>query len=454
MEKESFLKVLFLSETLRIPPKVSEFLDKVNLKAMFTVCSPDEVMEDDYDIIAAYGKRSLLDFISTVRPRLSEPLIPLIWFNENNDDLVAKAADIPVFFENTVIDYAEIMKESKFILKKVGNFQPIDKYQAPSQIDEVRILRYIVSRNKEAIVPAYSAEALHGFLFPAINTFSEMDSFDLLTKMSIDGLLEQEFYDVVNLCPECRSSHINFREVCPSCKSSDIRQEDYIHHFRCGYLAPESDYREKDSDKLICPKCGRELRHIGVDYDKPSKVFICNSCGNVFEEPESMFFCFNCGVMFDKEEAVKFSVRKYFITKYGRDVAFAGSIASTYTRSLIESDSKILPYSIFEMILEKERKRAQRYGLSSCLLDIDFTSDKISESMLYEMVRDTTNLLKLNLRDTDVITFTERHVLVLLLSTPCSDVQPLIERIRKKLSIFSSIKEKSAEVKFLFAEVK
>ena len=29
---------------------------------------------------------------------------------------------------------------------------------------------------------------------------------------------------------------------------------------------------------LVCPKCNRQLRHIGVDYEKPSKLFTCFNC--------------------------------------------------------------------------------------------------------------------------------------------------------------------------------
>ena len=74
--------------------------------------------------------------------------------------------------------------------------------------------------------------------------------------------------------------------------------------------------------------------------------------------------------------------------------------------------------------------------------------------MLYEMIKDATNLLKLNLRETDIITVANGHILVLLFGTSCKRVSPLVERIKKKLGIFTVIKNKSAEVKFTLAEVK
>ena len=36
---------------------------------------------------------------------------------------------------------------------------------------------------------------------------------------------------------------------------------------------------------LICPKCHKKLRHIGVDYDRPAVVYTCNDCENSFTSP-------------------------------------------------------------------------------------------------------------------------------------------------------------------------
>ena len=69
--------------------------------------------------------------------------------------------------------------------------------------------------------------------------------------------------------------------MCPKCKIKKLFSEYSIHHFVCGYVGPESDFFQ--DKKLICTKCNRELRHIGVDYDKASIITECKN-GHVFQD--------------------------------------------------------------------------------------------------------------------------------------------------------------------------
>ncbi len=454
MEKKKPLNSLLLSETADIPSSVSECINKTDVHFYLTNYTDRVDLPKDVDLIVVFGEDDLVKPLHSLRLKLQEPLIPVVWFHRKENKVIREVADFSVCVEKEHPDPEVILNGAKKILRILRVFQPLDKYQTPLAIDKVRVLRYMVSREKETLTPFPAEHFKYGFDYPSVLTVIESEPFELLPKMAVDELLDRNFYDTVNLCPNCKSSHINLKEVCPECKSSNLRVEDYIHHFRCGYLAPESDFREEDTDKLVCPKCGRELRHIGVDYDKPSRAFICNECGKIFEDPEKVFFCFNCGETFRTDEVKKFTVWNFIITRYGRDVAFSGSLSNVYMRSILEGDSRILPFSMFKMMLELERKRSLRYGSKSCLLDLDLSSEKIPPAVLYEMIRDVMNLLKLNLRETDIITVSNGHILILLFGTPCKGVSSLMERIKKKLGIFTVIKNGIAEVKFTFAEVK
>ncbi len=456
MEKRKSLSAVFVSETRDTPSAVSNFLKKIDVLETVFDCSPaaEAANDKEANLLVVFGGEKLREFVRSVRLGMKEPLAPLVWFSHQKSEVISATADFAVFLNGEYPDGDAILEDARKILKILDTFQPIDEYQTPFESDKVKILRYMVSRGKDVLNPLSSENFRFGYDYPSVRSIVRFEPFELLSKMVIDEVLEQEFYDVVNLCPECDSSHLNFKKICPECKSSDLRIEDYIHHFRCGYLAPETDFRKENPDKLICPKCGRELKHIGVDYDKPSKVFICNKCGKIFEDPEKVFSCFNCGEVSAVEEVKKMTVKKFFITRYGRDVAFSGSMSNVYMRSILERDSRILPFSVFKMMLDIEKKRSYRYGTESCLLDLDLSSERIPASMLYEMIKDATNLLKLNLRETDIITVANGHILVLLFGTSCKRVSPLVERIKKKLGIFTVIKNKSAEVKFTLAEVK
>ena len=122
------------------------------------------------------------------------------------------------------------------------------------------------------------------------------------------------FLERIHICPKCGNSHQLFIEACPNCKSSDIQEEPMIHHFRCANISPESAYAQ--DGQLICPKCKKLLRHIGVDYDRPATVHTCN-CGNTFLTPEMRVRCTSCGNVHSPAELIPLDIYEYRITPEG-----------------------------------------------------------------------------------------------------------------------------------------
>ena len=122
------------------------------------------------------------------------------------------------------------------------------------------------------------------------------------------------FIERVYVCRECGHSHQLFIECCPKCNSSDIRQESMLHHFRCANIAPESAYYR--DGELICPKCRRTLRHIGVDYDRPATIYACN-CGNTFMRSSMKVFCSYCKNESSPDELVPLDIYEYKFTPAG-----------------------------------------------------------------------------------------------------------------------------------------
>lgn len=120
--------------------------------------------------------------------------------------------------------------------------------------------------------------------------------------------------DRVHVCRECGDSHQLFIESCPKCNSSDLRHESMLHHFRCANVSPESTYFKDGA--LVCPKCRRTLRHIGVDYDRPASVFTC-SCGNTFLHSAMKVVCTNCGNQGSPEELTPIDIYEYRLTPAG-----------------------------------------------------------------------------------------------------------------------------------------
>lgn len=152
------------------------------------------------------------------------------------------------------------------------------------------------------------------------------------------------FMDKIHECPHCGSSHLFFFESCPKCSSSDIRQQSVIHHFRCANVSPEATY-EWDGE-LRCPKCQQRLRHIGVDYDKPSAIYTCNQCEESFMYPDMRVLCSSCQRTLATDDLVPRDVIEYELTPDGihafannevnHTISQAGFYGYTSTRNFMD----------------------------------------------------------------------------------------------------------------------
>ena len=110
---------------------------------------------------------------------------------------------------------------------------------------------------------------------------------------------------------------MSYREVCPKCSSSNTTPDDIIHHFPCGYVGPMKDYKNQIDDKLDCPKCNKRLRHIGVDYDKPSVIYECNHCAHKFQDYYVNAKCLSCESDKSVDQLRSMEIRSYRLTKKG-----------------------------------------------------------------------------------------------------------------------------------------
>jgi hypothetical protein len=115
---------------------------------------------------------------------------------------------------------------------------------------------------------------------------------DVLEELADAGMLRRRFFERLHICQHCDSSRLHAREVCVKCHSSHLAEQSLVHHYACGHQAVQPAFEAGKA--FICPKCRKELRHYGVDYDKPGKVMYCNSCGDTMTEPEVEFLCLDC----------------------------------------------------------------------------------------------------------------------------------------------------------------
>jgi CheY-like chemotaxis protein len=194
-----------------------------------------------------------------------------------------------------------------------------------------------------------------------------------------NGFMRREFFDRFHQCYRCSSSRLHIREECSSCRSPDLREEPYIHHFKCGTQAVEAEFR--DGDRLVCPKCRQELTHFSVDYDKPGSVLACGRCGHASSEPIIGFICMDCAAHFDSDAASTKDVHSYHLSAEGTafiqmGYALRGAAQRTLRFSELPLDFVValnaaaktynerkIPFTVINISYENEREIVREAGM-------------------------------------------------------------------------------------------
>jgi transcription elongation factor Elf1 len=183
--------------------------------------------------------------------------------------------------------------------------------------------------------PVFDPE--HGYRYPLVEKIlgdpAKVEEF--LDKLSKVGILKKELYDKILFCPHCGSPKISIHYNCPHCKSFNVRKSALIEHLQCGYIDTEDHF--KQGDKLVCPRCGKELVKPDVDYRRAGIWCMCNDCKKSFDIPVPSHFCRDCRENFIFEEAVYEDAFSYRLSDEAKQEASLGWILVAPIREFLES---------------------------------------------------------------------------------------------------------------------
>lgn len=301
-----------------------------------------------------------------------------------------------------------------------------------------KVLRFMASRGAEQ-VPVQTVRSHIGFSYPGLQGFFRQHDSGLLD--TLDFLAEQNlvggrFVTKNHFCSHCECAFLSFKECCPQCGADDLRLDELVHHFRCAYVGELAQFRQGDA--LVCPKCERGLKHIGVDYDKPSVVFHCNQCNHGFQDPAVMTTCFQCGRSTEPENQVTRTLQAYKITAIGENAASHG-LESLFS-SVLESELRLYSYTSFIDFVRVEAARIERYKVSqSSLVLIDLQGLEQLYIRLgrraQEVFGELSAVFKTVLRRSDVITARNESVFaVVLTETSPEHAERAVERLREGMA--------------------
>jgi len=312
-------------------------------------------------VIEIHGKKILLLEHAVEHDVLPDPSKADVWIINHRDEWLvrrflrhmirSKSINIylkPVFLQKELKDFyitrdnhlkdlsdgylkdLDIIEKIPFI-EHVSTFT--DRYAAKRNFSDFTPNNFYIQKTfdyyytrKKRITPVLNHKSLTGYSYPRIETYfsNTRDAFItsriLLQEAYTNGWLGRNYVDTNHVCHNCSSGFLNYREVCPKCNGHNLKAKNIIHHFRCAYVGVEKDFIYKD--KMVCPKCSSELKNLGVDYDRPGKLFNCKNkkCLHEFQDAPVGVHCVDCDTEQAPHDLVVRKIYEYEITAKGMQV--------------------------------------------------------------------------------------------------------------------------------------
>ncbi|HKM61245.1 MAG TPA: hypothetical protein VJY39_02025 [Acidisphaera sp.] len=249
-----------------------------------------------------------------------------------------------------------------------------------------------------SISPQPEPYAGHGYAYVVQGDDIERD----LAILAQRNYVEERFFDRVTLCPKCDSHHLNVREICPGCRGAHLTKEGLLHHFRCGYVGIPSEFSPAADGSYVCPKCNSQMHHLGIEFDRLGRSFLCRGCGIISDNPPVEAICLACGGRTPAGDLISTEVFTYVLTSRGAAAIRRGSFLDDKEELVDVADAPVYRRTVILEFLEHEMKRLQHFNVVFSLLlarcapaDIDHVGDAASVEWL--------NRLRDCLRDVDLL---------------------------------------------------
>jgi len=182
----------------------------------------------------------------------------------------------------------------------------------------LRLLRSLIYEDVSVLTPRIGQD----IYYPKVEEVAHINrekTDDLLSDLWKQGYLQRKFYGNVFRCPHDGTTSLRPRLLCPSCNSEEIERVNMIEHLKCGHVDIEKNFL-KDGE-YVCPKDGKKLHQIGVDYTKPGPAYYCPHCDEKHPEPLERWTCNSSDHSFSLEEAVEEKIFEYVLNEDKREEA-------------------------------------------------------------------------------------------------------------------------------------
>jgi len=306
-----------------------------------------------------------------------------------------------------------IIRKMEVLLQSISKYEHLSLPADRDQMLLTKMARYLISRNT-AVDPINSRTSKIGYSYPLVEDMSiESDPIHILKHLrsySSQDYFQAQIIDKVNVCYECQGSFLNFSECCTKCNSLDLKSEELVHHFRCAYVGPQSDFIK--DQKLVCPKCDHQLKHIGIDYDKPSEIHTCKSCNHSSQETKMKAKCVDCCKENELDQLTTFEISAYKPTEKLKALASKENEAQSFGQIKSDTSSPFLNMGAFNLLKSHESKRGKTHDLDTYEMTLSINSEllaTLNSGMCTALAEELAFIIKPYLNDHDLLALDEYH---------------------------------------------
>jgi Thaumarchaeal output domain 1 len=364
--------------------------------------------------------------LATALEQARDPAVPIADFGDNRGlrrDFVGRSLDLAS------------LTEAKH------HFAPIERRltelpfrAAREERAELTILRLAYSRDTP-IEARFAPDSKAIVEYPLLGiTVGARRQLELLAQLD---LLRRRHFTRTHVCGRCSSARLNVYEACPQCGGADLTEEPLVHHFRCGWQDAESRFAQ--GRLLVCPKCRRELRHLGVDYDKPGVIVVCRTCKATNSEPVVQFACLDCSAVTPSADAASTDWYHYDLTEDGIHALREGHLPAFDIGPLLEGRPRAFSAKEFRLLATENARVARRYArpftvARFTLSNIEALRREVGSVETDITFRRAVDVIVEALRASDFVgTAGANSIVVGFPETAAAGVAPIVERIRSTI---------------------
>jgi Thaumarchaeal output domain 1 len=148
--------------------------------------------------------------------------------------------------------------------------------------------------------PSFHAD--RGFFYPDIELSTLEEQIRFLDSCERMGITTCSPSVSIMQCSFCSSHRFCSTFVCKLCRSPNILRGSAIVHDPCGNIDFYNKY-VADDGTLVCQKCNKNLKAIGVDYSRLDHIYNCLNCKTRISDIDQLYKCLDCGKYSTLEES-------------------------------------------------------------------------------------------------------------------------------------------------------